>query len=165
MRTYNLREATEKDLPEILAIFNFHIEHTTVIYHYHKRSIAEMQAWFQEKKQSNFPILVAEENGKILGYGTYGKFRPHDAYQFCVEHSVYVNPKQQGKGIGKQLILQLISIAKRGNFHTMIAGIDAENKFSVEFHQKLGFKQVGYLKQVGFKFNRWLDLVFLQFDL
>lgn len=157
-----LRQARLEDLPEILAIFNFHIEHTTVIYHYKTKSLTEMQAWFNEKKQSNFPVLVTEENGKVTGYGTYGQFRPHEAYQYCVEHSVYVSPKWQGKGIGKQLILELIAIAKKENYHTMVAGIDAENKFSIEFHKKLGFTQVGYLKEVGHKFERWLDLVFLQ---
>ncbi len=165
MNTTILREAIEKDLPSILTIFNYHIEHTTVIYHYNKRSLAEIQTWFQEKKRLNFPILVTEENGKLTGYGTFGQFRPHEAYQFCIEHSVYVSPDHQGKGFGKQLILALIDIAKKENYHNMVAGIDAENKFSIKFHQKLGFQEVGYLKEVGYKFDRWLDLVFLQLNL
>jgi len=160
-----IRQATLEDVPKILEIFNYHIEHTTVIYHYHKRTLAQMEDWLSQQQQLNFPVLVTEENGKLTRYGTFGQFRPHEAYQFCVEHSVYVSPDHQGKGFGKQLILALIDIAKKENYHNMVAGIDAENKFSIQFHQKLGFQEVGYLKEVGYKFDRWLDLVFLQLQL
>ncbi|MBW2961039.1 GNAT family N-acetyltransferase [Mesonia aestuariivivens] len=160
-----IRQATIEDLPSILEIYNYHIQHTTVIYHYYQRSLAELKTWFKLQLKNNFPIIVAEFKGYVAGYGTYARFRPHDAYLYCIEHSVYVTPEMQGKGIGKKLILELIDLAKKENYHTMVAGIDAENKFSIEFHQKLGFEKVGYLKQVGYKFDRWLDLVFLQLQL
>ena len=160
-----LREAQEKDLPEILEILNYNILHTTVIYNYNTKSIVEMQDWFLEKQNLKFPILVAELDNKVVGYGTFGQFRPHEAYRYCIEHSVYVAHQMQGNGIGKKLILELIALAKQNKYHNMVAGVDAENKFSIQFHKKLGFQEVGYLKEVGYKFDRWLDLVFLQLKL
>ncbi|SHI39899.1 phosphinothricin acetyltransferase [Mesonia phycicola] len=160
-----LREAQERDLPAILEILNHHILHTTVIYNYNTKSLLEMKDWFLEKQNLKFPILVAELDNDVVGYGTFGQFRPHEAYRYCIEHSVYVSPDFQGKGIGKQLILKLITLAKQRDCHNMVAGIDAENKFSIQFHKNLGFQEVGYLKEVGYKFDRWLDLVFLQLNL
>ena len=108
------------------------------------------------------PILVAEINGAVVAYGTYGIFRPWDAYKFSIEHSIYVAKEEQGKGIGKELFKELIIIAKKQGYHTMIAGIDTSNKSSIDFHKKIGFKEIGTLPEIGFKFGKWLDLCFLQ---
>jgi phosphinothricin acetyltransferase len=108
------------------------------------------------------PVLVCEINGQAVAYGSYGIFRAWDAYKFSVEHSIYVHKNFQGQGIGKQLLIALIDKAKQDGYHTMIAGIDADNQKSCEFHKKLGFFEVGRFKEVGYKFDRWLDLVFMQ---
>jgi len=121
-----------------------------------------MQAWFKEKKEQHWPVIVATLDDKIAGYGTYGTFRFKDGYKFTVEHSVYVSHQHTGIGIGKLLLAELISLAKQEGYHTMIGGIDAENKSSIEFHKKFGFTETGLLKEVGYKFDKWLDVQFMQ---
>ncbi|MCO6149130.1 GNAT family N-acetyltransferase [Flavobacterium sp. NRK1] len=157
-----LRSATENDLAGILTIVNYNILHSTAVYDYNPKSTEYIQQWFTEKKQDNWPVIVADIKGNIAGYGTYGTFRTKDGYKYTVEHSVYVSEEYHGKGIGKILLADLIAIATKNGVHCMIAGIDAENKGSIEFHKKFGFRETGLLKEVGFKFNRWLDVVFMQ---
>jgi len=115
-----------------------------------------------EKTTKNFPVFVAEINGKVAGFGMYGEFRFREAYQFTVEHSVYVTEAFKGKGIGGKLLRRLIDEAKSQKLHTMIGVIDAENKESILFHEKFGFKTVGVIKESGYKFERWLDSVIMQ---
>lgn len=157
-----IREAQRRDLSIILDIMNDAILHTTSIYDYEIRSAQFVENWFNKKQLDNFPVLVAEINGNAVAYGSYGIFRAWDAYKFSVEHSIYVQKKFQGHGIGKQLLIALINRAKHDGYHTMIAGIDAANQKSYDFHQKFGFVETGRMKEVGYKFDRWLDLVFMQ---
>lgn len=158
----NIRLAEAKDLPAILEIVNYNILNSTAVYDYDPKSLSEMQTWFEEKQQANWPVFVAELDGEITGYASYGPFRFKQGYRFTIEHSVYVNNKHNGKGIGKLLLTELITLAKAKNYHTMIGGIDADNKGSIEFHKKFGFTETGTIKESGFKFGRWLDLTFMQ---
>jgi phosphinothricin acetyltransferase len=157
-----IRNATIEDLPAILEIVNHAILHTTSNYLYEVQTVEKQLQWFEEKKSKQFPIIVADYNGTAVGFGTYGTFREKIGYQFTVEHSVYVAPEFIGKGIGKQLLLALIVLAKDGGYHTMIGGIDAANTESIDFHRKFGFVETGKIKEVGFKFGKWLDLQFMQ---
>ena len=157
-----IRNATIEDLPPILEIVNHAILHTTSNYLYEVQTVENQLQWFDEKKSKKFPIIVADYNGTAVGFGTYGTFREKIGYQFTVEHSVYVAPEFIGKGIGKQLLLALIVLAKEEGYHTMIGGIDAANTESIAFHRKFGFVETGILKEVGFKFGKWLDLQFMQ---
>lgn len=157
-----IREAEHKDLNIILEIMNDAIINTTSIYDYKTRNYEFAENWFDKKHLDNMPLLVAEINGTAVAYGSYGIFRAWEAYKFSVEHSIYVQHDFQGQGIGRQLLIALIERAKKDGFHTMIAGIDAENQKSYEFHKKMGFVEVGKFKEVGYKFDRWLDLVFMQ---
>jgi L-amino acid N-acyltransferase len=157
-----IREAAHKDLSIILDIMNDAIVNTTSIYDCKTRSHEFVENWFARKRMDNLPVLVAEINGSAVAYGSYGIFRAWEAYKFSVEHSIYVQQEFQGLGIGRQLLIALIKRAKIDGFHTMIAGIDADNQKSYAFHQKLGFVEVGKFKEVGYKFDRWLDLVFMQ---
>jgi phosphinothricin acetyltransferase len=160
--SYIVRQATEKDLKAILAIVNYNILNTTSIYDYEPRTLAQQKAIFEEKNKANFPLLVIEINEEIAGFGTYGTFRFKEGYKFTVEHSVYVSVKHQGKGLGKLLLAELIKFAKKQKLHTMIAVIDAENQSSVGFHKQFGFETVGIIKESAFKFDKWLDSVFMQ---
>lgn len=108
------------------------------------------------------PVIIAVDEDKILGFATYGIFRPKIAYRFSVEHSIYLTPDARGKGVGTRLLQELIQIAKTGGYHTMIAGVDTSNAVSYAFHKNLGFVEVARFKEVGFKFDKWLDLVFMQ---
>jgi phosphinothricin acetyltransferase len=118
--------------------------------------------WFTQKQKDGFPVFVAVEDDAVVGFSTFGPFRAWQGYKYSVEHSIYVEKNQRGKGIGKSLLQPLIDEAKKMNMHTIIAGIDADNKISIAFHKQFGFEEVGYIKEVGWKFERWLDLVFMQ---
>ena len=150
------------DLQDILIIINHNILFTTSVYDYDVRTIEQQRVILQHKLDNNFPFLVAQVNGKVIGFGTYGEFRFKKAYQFTVEHSVYINEDFHGFGIGRLLLNDLISIAKKNSIHTMVAVIDSENTGSIDFHRKFGFETVGILKESGFKFNKWLDSVLMQ---
>ena len=134
----------------------------TALYDYTIRSLAQQESILESKIQLGFPIIVAENNGEVVGFGMYSEFRFREAYKFTVEHSVYVNQTNQGLGIGKLLLTELIQLAKKQGLHTMIGVIDAENQNSIDFHHQFGFKTVGIIKESGFKFGRWLDSVFVQ---
>ena len=157
-----IRSAKKIDLPSILKIVNFEIEHTTSIYDYKKRTLQNQTAWLEKKVLKKMPVIVAEENGSVAGFGTFGIFRPWDGYQFSVEHSIYMDKNLRGKGTGTKIMNKLIHLAKEQGFHTMIAGIDANNAKSIKFHQDFGFKKVGRFNQIGYKFEKWLDLIFMQ---
>lgn len=157
-----IRTYKDNDIPAILAIINYNILHSTSIYDYAPRTIEKQKEILAEKKARNFPVFIAEYDGKIAGFGTYGDFRFKEGYRFTVEHSVYISEDLKGKGIGGKLLTRLIEEAKSQNFHTMVGVIDAENNESILFHEKFGFKTVGIIKESGYKFNRWLDSVFMQ---
>ena len=157
-----VRHATENDLPQILDIYNDIIKNTTAVYYYEPHTLEMRRAWFNERKQLGFPIFVAEEDGVVLGMSTIGPFRVPTAYLYSVENTVHVAAHARGKGIGKLLLAPLIDAAKDLRTHTIIAGIDASNEVSLHLHKSFGFEEVAHFKQVGFKFERWLDLKFLQ---
>ncbi|MGJ8660869.1 MAG: GNAT family N-acetyltransferase [Bacteroidota bacterium] len=157
-----IRLAEKKDLISILEILNYEIQYSTAVYYDQIRNQEYIEKWFEEKGLHGFPVYVAVENGLVLGYGTFGKYRPHDGFKYTVEHSIYISKETRGMGIGGQLMEKLIDSAKQLGFHTMIAGIDAENMKSCKFHEDFGFVEVGRQREVGFKFNSWLDLVFMQ---
>lgn len=151
-----------EDTQAILDIINYNILHSTALYDYNIRTYEQQKAILDDKLAKNFPVIVAEANGQVVGFGMYSEFRFREAYKFTVEHSVYVANDYHGKGIGNLLLAELITLAKVQKLHTMIAVIDAENQGSVSFHEKFGFKTVGIIKESGYKFNRWLHSVFMQ---
>jgi L-amino acid N-acyltransferase len=157
-----IRQANHNDMPSVLEIVNYEILNTTAIWDYDTRSLAQQEAILKEKNEKKFPFLVAEKDGKIIGFGTYGTFRFKIGYRFTVEHSVYIHKDYHGNGAGSILLKELIEIAKTQKLHTMIGVIDSENLGSIAFHKKLGFKEVGHIKETGYKFDRWLDSVFVQ---
>lgn len=158
----SIRKATLEDLPAILDIVNYSIVHTTANYNYDVQTLEIQTQWFILKQSKNNPIIVADYNGIAVGFGTYGQFREKIGYQYTVEHSVYVANEHTEKGIGKLLLTELIRLAKQDGIHVMIGGIDAENADSIAFHKKFGFVENGIIKEAGFKFGRWLDLLFMQ---
>ena len=122
-----------------------------------------MDAWFEEKSRGGWPVIGAfDEGGELAGFATYGPFRNRPAYKYTVEHSVYVGSTARGKGVGRLLLEKLIEAAAAQDCHVLVAGIDAENAVSIRLHERLGFRYSGRIAQAGFKFGRWLDLVFYQ---
>jgi L-amino acid N-acyltransferase YncA len=158
----NIRPYKTDDTQAILDIVNHNILHSTSLYDYNSRSYEQQKTILEDKTSKKFPVIVAEVDGIVVGFGMYSEFRFREAYQFTVEHSVYVNEDFQGKGIGKKILQELIDLAKKQRFHTMIGVIDSENQNSISFHEKFGFKTVGIIKDSGYKFDRWLDSVLMQ---
>lgn len=158
----SIRTAVEADLPQLLVIYNDVIVNTTAVYDYKPHTLEMRKQWYDTKLQQGFPVFVAEEEGKIVGFSSIGPFRAWAAYKYSVENSIYVAASERGRGIAKLLMPPLIEAAQQLNMHTILAGIDASNEASVELHRKFGFEEVAHMKQVGYKFGRWLDLKFLQ---
>ena len=115
-----------------------------------------------ERRAKGFPVLVAERDGLVAGFASFATFRPWQGYRYSVEHSIYIDPLLQGRGIGKALLEALIARAESLGIHVMIAGIEASNAVSLTLHRQAGFAPCGCLRQVGRKFDRWLDLLFMQ---
>jgi phosphinothricin acetyltransferase len=151
-----------EDCPAILEIINDQILTGTALYDYQPRTLAKQLAIFDDKLQKGFPIIVAKVADEIVGFGYYSEFRFREAYKFTVEHSVYAKKNYIGKGIGKLLLSELIELAKKQKLHTIIGVIDSENESSIAFHEKFGFEKAGFIKESGFKFDRWLHSVFMQ---
>jgi L-amino acid N-acyltransferase len=157
-----IRPYTVADAPAILEIINYNIINSSALYDYEPRTLPVQLVIFEDKLSKGFPIIVATVNQKLVGFGYYSEFRFREAYKFTVEHSVYAHNDFIGKGIGKVLLVELISLAKNQKLHTMIGVIDAENQGSIAFHEQFGFKNVGVIRESGYKFDRWLHSVFMQ---
>jgi L-amino acid N-acyltransferase YncA len=157
-----VRTATFHDLPAMTVIYNDIIINTTAVYDYDPHTIEMREQWFAAKQAQGFPVFVAEENKVIVGFSSFGTFRTWAGFKNTVENSVYVAHEHRGKGIGKLLLPPLIDAAKELKIHAMVAGIDATNIVSLKLHEKFGFVEVAHFKEVGFKFDRWLDLVFME---
>ena len=157
-----IRDYQIQDCKAIIEIINDAILNSTALYDYNIRTLNTQEAIFEEKLQKGFPVIVAESNNEVVGFGYYSEFRFREAYKFTVEHSVYANKNAIGKGIGKLLLNELIERAKKQNLHTMIGVIDSENTNSIDFHKRFGFEEVGFIKESGFKFDRWLHSVIVQ---
>jgi phosphinothricin acetyltransferase len=156
-------EATDDDLPAVVAIYNEVIRTSTAIYREEPATLAEREVWNETRKTNGYPLLVARtDDTPVAGFATFGDFRPWPGYRFTVEHSVHIAAGHRGQGIGTALMGMLLERAAALGKHVMVAGIDADNAGSIRMHERLGFERSGHLKQVGWKFDRWLDLVFMQ---
>ena len=157
-----IRDASEADLPGILAIYNDAVANTTAIWNETLVDLDNRRTWLAERTAAGFPVLVAVEAGQVLGYASYGTWRSIEGFRHTVEHSVYLRPEQRGRGLGRQLMAALIEHARGNHMHVMVAAIEAENQASIALHRRLGFVVTGQMPQVGRKFGRWLDLTFMQ---
>ncbi len=157
-----IRAATRTDVPSILDIYNDAVLHTTASYDDDPSTLEARLDWFDAKARHGFPVFVAEDDTGVVGWSSFGPFRPWPGYRHTVEHSVYVAAPRRGQGIGAALLPPLIARAREMGMHAMIAGIDADNRPSLRLHARFGFARVAHFKEVGFKFDRWLDLVFME---
>jgi L-amino acid N-acyltransferase len=157
-----VRAAQARDLPALLDIVNDAILNSTALFEYAPRTLAVQRDWLAQRGAEGWPVLVADVDGATIGFASYGAFRARPAYAATVEHSVYVAQQTRSNGVGRALMLALIAAAKADGRHVMVGGIDGSNDASIGFHASLGFVETGRLHQVGWKFERWLDLVFMQ---
>jgi L-amino acid N-acyltransferase len=153
----------KRDAPALQRILNEAIIHSTALYDYEPRSLATVTAWAQSKEIDGLPLRGAfDDQQNLLGFATFGAFRPQPAYKYTVEHSVYVDSSCRGQGIGFALLQDLLRQAIDRDYHVMIGCIDAANHASIALHERLGFVHCGTVKEAGFKFGRWLDAAFYQ---
>jgi phosphinothricin acetyltransferase len=177
-----LRLATEADLPAINDIYNYYIPRSTCTYQLEPETIEARRAWFAEHPPERYPVIVAElavpgtpqrafptapmavsaASGLIAGWGSLSKFRERAAYAPTVEASVYIHHEHHRRGIGRAILVDLIERARAAGYHSLIGGASADQEASVALQESLGFKRVALLKEVGYKFGRWLDVVYLQ---
>ena len=157
-----VRAATHDDLPGILAILNDAIANTTASWQDEPRSLADQRSWLDAKAEHGWPVLVAGPEDEVAGWATFGPFRAWPGYRLTVEHSVYVTGKRRRAGIGTMLVSALIDEARSRGLHVIIGGLEASNIASLTLHERLGFERVAHLREVGTKFGRYLDLVFMQ---
>jgi phosphinothricin acetyltransferase len=158
-----IRPATRDDLPGILAIYNDAVLNTTATADYEPHTLEQRTRWFDDHARTNHPIFVAEDrDGRVVGWSSLSAYHGRVGYRFSAENSVYVAADQRGRGIGKQLLLPLIEAGQQLGLHVLIASIDASNEASIRLHASCGFEHAGLLREVIFKFGRWLDVIYMQ---
>ena len=157
-----IRDATVADVPAILDIYNYAILNTTAVYSEQPHTLQMRLDWFNDRMENNFPVYIADVDGVVAGFSSFGHFRPWPCYRYTVEISIYVEVSYQGRGFSKVLLKKLIDHARETNVHAMLAGITGDNDISYKLHKSFGFEDVATLKEVGYKFGRWLDLRFLE---
>lgn len=158
-----IRFAEDKDIPAITQLHNWAIRETVALFVEEPVDEDDRARWLEDRRRQGYPILVAEDDDGFLGWAGYGPFRPAPGYRHTVENSVYVHPDAHGKGVGRKLMQALVDHARNDeNVHAVVATIEGDNVGSLRLHEKLGFREVGRLPQVGRKFGRWLDLAYLQ---
>ena len=152
-----------ENLEAIRALFNDAIANSTALYDYEPRTSAFMDEWFASKRRLGFPVIgMLDDDGTLMGFGSYGTFRGQAGFRWTVEHSLYLAADYRGRGLGRQLLEKLIQLATAEGHHLMIGVIDSDNHASIALHESLGFEACGRLHQAGFKFDRWLDVAFYQ---
>jgi phosphinothricin acetyltransferase len=157
-----VRDATLEDAADILAIYNHAALNTTAVWSDGPADLDSRRDWILARQQAGYPVLVAMRGCDVVGFASFGDFRPWPGYRHTVENSVYVGARHHRAGVGRSLMAALIERATALNKHAMIAGIEAANAASIGLHASLGFAEVGRMPEVGCKFGRWLDLVFMQ---
>lgn len=159
----HVRPATRSDLPAILTIYNDAVLNTAASYDYEPRTLEHREAWFEAHERHGLPVFVVETGpAGVVGWSSLSHYHDRKGYQFTVENSIYVAPAHRGCGLGKLLLAPLIESAGTLGLHAIIAAIDAENVPSLRLHERFGFVRVGHFKEVGFKFGRWLDVIYMQ---
>jgi len=156
-----LRSATEADLVAINDIYNHYVLSSTCTYQEEPEPLEGRRQWFQHHGDRH-PVIVAEVDGQVIGWGSLSAFHPRSAFRYTVENSIYVHHEHHGRGVGSLLLQELIVQARRLGHRAVVAAVDGEQTPSLALHEKFHFRKVGRLEQVGFKFNRWLDAVFLE---
>ncbi len=150
------------DLPAIREIFNEVILNSTALFEYEPRSLEAVRTWLEGKQTAGLPVLGCFDRTTLLGFASYGPFRPFAAYRLTIEHSVYVHANHRGRGVGRELLASLISQATAEGLHLMVAGIESSNRSSIALHRRFGFTHAGTIREAGRKFDRWLNLDFYE---
>jgi L-amino acid N-acyltransferase len=158
----SIRAAQDSDIPAIVEIYNHAVLHTTATADYEPTTVEVRLAWLHQRQAAGYAVLVAEREGKIVGWAALNPMHPKPGYRFSAENSIYIAAECQRQGIGRQLLAHLLECAEKQGLHSVLASIDSTNTASIALHQKFGFVEVARIPEVIFKFDRWLDVVYLQ---
>lgn len=154
-----LRLAEEKDVPALAGIYNYEVEHGTATFDVKPRTLSDRLDWFYAHNVGNHPLIVAEEDGKTVGYACLSPYRPKGAYSATVELSVYVHKDYRRRGIARKLMIRILDMARQDpSIHSVISVITSGNEASIYLHEELGFLHCGTMKEVGVKFGKYLDI-------
>lgn len=162
MGSVTIRLATAADMSAVNDIYNYYVPRSTCTYQLEPEPIEGRMTWFQHHTPDKYPVTVAEVDGEVVGWGSLSKFRERAAYNPTVEGSIYIRHDQHRKGLGRLILLDLIERARALGYHSLIGAVDAEQTASIALQENMGFKRVGYLSQVAYKFDRWLDVIYMQ---
>jgi L-amino acid N-acyltransferase len=158
----SIRLATLVDLPAVNEIYNYYVLNSTCTYQFEPETLEDRQIWFEAHSPETHPVILAILDEVIVGWGAVSQFRPRAGYAHSVEASVYLRHDVRGRGIGKAILLDLIARAKAAGHHTLVGGASGDQTASLALQKSLGFEQIGHFKEVGFKFGRWLDVIYSQ---
>lgn len=161
MSEISIRLATAADAEAIRDIYNYEVEHTVATFDLVSRSLSEQQQWLASRSGA-FAAIVATDDGLVVGFGSLSPYKERAAYRTSVEDSVYVHRDFQGRGIGKTIVNELLNVARVSGFHAVFGRITASSESSRALHTSCGFQLVGIEREVGRKFNRWLDVAVMQ---
>ena len=162
MTTPLLRLATEDDLAAINDIYNYYVSRSTCTYQLEPEPMEGRVAWFRAHSADAYPVIVTELDGQVVGWGSLSKFHSRAGYAPTVEASVYIHHDHHRRGLGRMLLAELIERARVAGYHSVIGGASADQTASIALQEALGFRRIGELVEVGYKFGKWLDVVYLQ---
>lgn len=157
-----IRPAVLGDTPALLSLWNPIIRDTTITFNPTEKTGADIAQFIADKASAGHAVLVSEVDGAVVGFASYGQFRGGVGYSHTMEHSIVLGPHARGRGIGRALMVGIESHARAAGAHSIFAGVSAENPDGRAFHAAIGFAEVVTLRQVGYKFGRWIDLHLMQ---
>jgi L-amino acid N-acyltransferase YncA len=157
-----IRQAEDGDCAAIVEIWNPYIRTSDVTFNSVEKTAAGLAADLAAKRAAGYPFLVAEADGTVLGFATYGQFRASNGYARTMEHTIILAPGASGRGVGRALMTAIEAHARSAGVHSMFAGVSGRNPDGIAFHAALGYAEVARLKEVGWKLGRWYDLVLMQ---
>jgi phosphinothricin acetyltransferase len=163
--TVHVRLAVPSDIPAINAIYNYYVPLSTCTYQDEPTTAGERAEWFRRHDPVRHPVTVAVEDGAVIGWASLSAFRARAAYRFTVENSIYIRHDRHRLGVGRLLLTDLIERARAAGHHTVVAAVSSDQTASIKLHEAFGFVETGRLREVGFKFGRWLDVAYLQLPL
>jgi phosphinothricin acetyltransferase len=162
MPAFTIRPATEADLEAIRAIYNYYVAHSTCTYQIEPDTVEERLAWFRSRDLARHPITVAEADGEVIAWASLSRWNARAGYLRTAEASVYVHHERQRRGLGKALLLDLVERGRAGGLHAIIGGASSDQHASLALQLALGFEVIGTFREVGRKFDRWLDVTYTQ---
>lgn len=156
-----IRDAVIEDIPSMMEIYNDAVRNMNVTFDLKEKTLQDREKWFQKYDQ-NYPLIVAEKEGQVVGYCGLNQFREREGYAYTTELTIYISRHHRGNGIGSSLMKEILHQGKERGFHTVISGISNENRPSMKLHEKFGFQLIGVLREVGYKFGKWHDVHYYQ---